>query len=64
MVVFLVGIEGLFAAEDGDDERRSERQRKLYMAMTRAGRKLVLLSSRRLPAVVEALFDRPDEAGL
>jgi superfamily I DNA/RNA helicase len=63
IVVFLIGIESLFAAENGDDLRRDERLRKLYMAMTRAGQKLVLLSSRRLPEVVEALFDRPDEEG-
>lgn len=61
IAVFLVGIEDLFADAAGDDERQEERLRKLYMAMTRAGQKLVLLSSRRLPPMVEALFDRPDE---
>ncbi len=61
IVVFLIGIESLFAGEAADDEGRDERLRKLYMAMTRAGQKLVLLSSRRLPSVMEALFDRPDE---
>jgi hypothetical protein len=60
-VVFLIGIESLFATEGADEERRDERLRKLYMAMTRAGRKLVLLSSHRLPAVMEALFDQPGE---
>jgi superfamily I DNA and RNA helicase len=57
IVVFLIGIESLFA----DDGASDERLRKLYMAMTRAGQKLVLLSSRRLPEAIEALFDRPDE---
>jgi hypothetical protein len=57
IVVFLIGIESLFAGSD--DERRDDRLRKLYMAMTRAGQKLVLLSSRRLPAAMEALFDTP-----
>jgi hypothetical protein len=62
IVVFLIGIEGLFADEAADaDEHRDERLRKLYMAMTRAGQKLVLLSSHRLPEAIEALFDRPDE---
>jgi hypothetical protein len=60
IVVFLIGIERLFAVEAGEGERGDERLRKLYMAMTRAGQKLVLLSSRRLPEAVEALFDRPD----
>lgn len=63
IVVFLIGIESLFAVEDADDERGDERLRKLYMAMTRAGQKLVLLSSRRLPALMEAQFDMPDGGG-
>jgi superfamily I DNA/RNA helicase len=62
--VFLIGIEDLFIDGAVDDERREERLRKLYMAMTRAGQKLVLLSSRRLPPVVEALFELPDRATL
>jgi hypothetical protein len=55
-IVFLIGVENLFEAED-DDARREENARKLYMAMTRAGQRLVLLSSRRLPAAMERLFE-------
>ena len=44
----------------GDEEqaeRREENARKLYMAMTRAGQKLFVMSSQRLSAEIEALFD-------
>jgi ATP-dependent exoDNAse (exonuclease V) beta subunit len=37
-------------------ERREAHARKLYMAMTRAGHRLVVLSARRLPPEMEALF--------
>jgi superfamily I DNA/RNA helicase len=66
-VVFLIGAEPLFALADsesaGDAEsmaRREDSVRKLYMALTRAGQKLVLLSSRPLPPPLEALFDIPE----
>jgi hypothetical protein len=64
-VVFLIGIEGLLFSgrvvglnDDEQEERRIENARKLYMAMTRAGRALVVLSSQRLSGEMEALFDR------
>jgi hypothetical protein len=63
-VVFLVGVESLFIdgdvlglSDDEQTERREERARKLYMGMTRAGQQLVLVSSQRLPAAMEKLFD-------
>lgn len=71
-VVFLIGVESLLADSerpDIDPEERAaiaeEGARKLYMAMTRAGQRLVLLSSRRLPAFVEGSFAQQDavEAG-
>ncbi len=65
-IVFLIGIEKLFrsgcAAGVGDDEqaeRRERNARKLYMAMTRAGQRLVVVSSQRLPDEIQALFDLP-----
>jgi AAA domain len=70
-VVFLIGAEPLFARAQSDsdsdsaadDEAMAQREdnvRKLYMALTRAGRKLVLLSSQPLPPRLEALFDIPE----
>ncbi len=63
-IVFLLGVEHLFldALMPGitDDERAASleaRSRKLYMAMTRAGQRLVVISSQRLPAPMERLFD-------
>ena len=56
-IVFLIGVEHLFE-EEPDSQRREDNARKLYMAMTRAGQRLVLLSSRRLPAAMEGLFER------
>jgi hypothetical protein len=63
-VVFLVGVERLFdsarsASVVGDEqaERREENARKLYMAMTRAGEKLVVVSSQPLPPGIEAWFE-------
>jgi superfamily I DNA/RNA helicase len=62
--VFLLGVEDLFFTgevprldEDEIEELREERARKLYMAMTRAGQKLVVLASQPLPREVEALFE-------
>lgn len=67
-VVLLVGIEPCFfqpirtgLAEDEYVEQHEERARKLYMAMTRAGQKLILVSSQRLPESMAHLFD-PIEA--
>lgn len=40
--------------------QREDNVRRLYMALTRAGRKLVLLSSQPLPPRLEALFDIPE----
>lgn len=66
-IVFLIGIEHLFdddaTAGLGAEERaqrREENARKLYMAMTRAGQRLVLISSQRLPAGMERMFDTAD----
>ncbi|MBW8830521.1 MAG: DUF2075 domain-containing protein [Burkholderiales bacterium] len=62
-VVFLVGIEALFfenvrpGLNEGEQaEIREARARKLYMAMTRAGHRLVVISSQRLPRAMERLF--------
>ena len=64
-VVFLIGVENLFfghdipGLEEAERAARSEQNaRKLYMAMTRAGLRLVLVSAQRLPAGIEALFER------
>lgn len=63
-VVFLVGVEDLFAdgnalglSEEELAEQQVERARKLYMGMTRAGQQLVLVASQRLPAEMEKLFN-------
>ena len=62
--VFLLGVEHLFldALIPGitDDEYAASyeaRARKLYMAMTRAGQRLVVISSQRLPKAMEQLFE-------
>ena len=69
-VVLLVGVEGLLGLDappgaGGADAagaqgaaEQEDQLRKLYMAMTRAGRHLVLLSCRRLPESLEALFEQ------
>ena len=69
-VVFLIGMENMFAIdlqEVGKEEEialREERARKLYMAMTRAGQRLIVISSQKLPATMEKLFDQlPDQKG-
>lgn len=63
-VVFLIGVERLFdsarsASLVGGElaERHEQNARRLYMAMTRAGEKLVLVSSDPLPHEVEPWFD-------
>jgi superfamily I DNA/RNA helicase len=68
--VLLIGVEDLFfsgrVAGLGDDEqaeRRDENARKLYMAMTRAGQRLVVVSAQRLPHEMEALFELPSAEG-
>jgi superfamily I DNA/RNA helicase len=70
-IVFLIGVEDLaFAgrvvgfAEEEQAERREENARKLYMAMTRAGQRLVVVSAQRLPQELEALFEVPPARGL
>jgi len=59
--VFLLGVESLLAPEpDAGDTHaglREEKRRKLYMAMTRAGERLVLVSTRPLPPGLAALFE-------
>ena len=62
--VFLIGVERLFfsagaaGAGGGEQAERGEADaRKLYMAMTRAGQRLVVVSSQRLPTEIEALFE-------
>ena len=42
---------------DEQTPTREESARKLYMAMTRAGQRLVLLASQPLPPALEQLFD-------
>jgi ATP-dependent exoDNAse (exonuclease V) beta subunit len=61
--VFLLGMDSLLAepalGPDIDDAQRialEANARKLYMAMTRAGRRLVVVSTAPLPASVEPLF--------
>ncbi|WKB51049.1 UvrD-helicase domain-containing protein [Eleftheria terrae] len=68
-VVFLVGVDDLFfdarlpgESDEALAERREENARKLYMAMTRAGQQLVVVTSRRLPQEVEGLFERERDA--
>ncbi len=65
-IVFLVGIESVMRDDRVGSARvtasatvdREERLRKLYMAMTRAAQRLVLLSCETLPPRLEALFER------
>lgn len=64
-IVLLIGMESLFfrepiAEQDSEDqlEQLEANARKLYMAMTRAGQWLFVVSSQRLPGEMEALFDR------
>ncbi|MDR2837534.1 MAG: DEAD/DEAH box helicase family protein [Azonexus sp.] len=69
-VVFLLGIENLFfhantPVKNNDEQaaRQEENIRKLYMAMTRAARQLILISSEKIPANIEAVFHIHDEKG-
>jgi hypothetical protein len=62
--VFLIGMENLFSDSPtpdlGPEEQAiamEENARKLYMAMTRAGQKLFLLSSQRIPMCIADCFD-------
>jgi hypothetical protein len=63
-VVFLVGVESLLkdreikylTMEEGV-ERAEENARKLYMAMTRAGQQLVLITTEEIPRTVAPYFD-------
>ncbi|MDR2625984.1 MAG: hypothetical protein LBC37_06590 [Zoogloeaceae bacterium] len=62
-MVFLIGMEHLFSDDriPGLDETArgvmvEEKARKLYMAMTRAGQRLVLLSSQPVPAFIGENF--------
>lgn len=62
-LVFLIGVDGLFSDTplpgEGDEEfeqRKETNARKLYMAMTRAGHELVLMSSQKLPQAMQDLF--------
>jgi hypothetical protein len=72
-VVFLIGMENLLSGSDtpslGKEVQAAEVEenaRKLYMAMTRAGQYLILLSSQRVPAFIEDSFtqlaDAPEPA--
>lgn len=64
-LVFLIGMEPLFTyellaapADEGQRERLETNARKLYMAMTRAGQQLFVVSSQRLPAGMQSLFGK------
>jgi superfamily I DNA/RNA helicase len=55
-IVFLIGMEDLFFEAEGAAAEREPLRRKLYMAMTRVGQRLVLLAAQPLPADLETLF--------
>jgi superfamily I DNA/RNA helicase len=62
-VVFLLGMENLLAVPAPDEildeilkTKLEADARKLYMAMTRASRRLVLVSTAPVPASAEPLF--------
>jgi len=60
-IVLLVGVEGLLGLDTAPAGHAPEREGqlcKLYMAMTRAGQHLVLLSCQRLAAPLECLFEQ------
>ena len=44
--------------EDEQAKRKEENARKLYMAMTRAGQRLAVVSSQRAPETIERVFER------
>ncbi|MFC5477297.1 UvrD-helicase domain-containing protein [Massilia suwonensis] len=52
--VFLLGVEGLLNVEEGD--AREADARKLYMAMTRASHRLVMLTTEPVPPDAQPLF--------
>jgi hypothetical protein len=63
-MVFLIGMEDLFfeaqlltSDAEAHAQMQEQMRRKLYMAMTRAGQRLVLLASQKLPKAMEQLFD-------
>lgn len=59
--VLLIGLEHLFDAqrlERASDNDREQNARRLYMAMTRASQRLMLVSSKRLPERMGALFEQ------
>jgi superfamily I DNA/RNA helicase len=62
-VVFLIGLDGLMSesripgqSKDELAARAEENGRKLYMAMTRAGQRLVMVATQKLPSSIENLF--------
>lgn len=62
-VVFLVGLENLLSpgrlpdvSEDAHAQIQEEHARKLYMAMTRAGQRLILVTAERLADAIEHVF--------
>ena len=64
-IVFLLGVEHLFVdalvpgiSADEHAANLEERARKLYMAVTRAGQRLIVIASQRLPPTMEQLFDK------
>jgi len=68
-VVFLVGVDSLLSesgipgqSKDELDARAEENGRKLYMAMTRAGQRLVMVAAQKLPASIENLFQINSES--
>ncbi len=59
-VVFLLGVERLLGAiEDGTSQDVEDDARRLYMAMTRAGRMLVVMTTRPLPGFLTGVFTHP-----
>jgi len=55
-VVFLVGVEKLLAVERLPAPDREENARKLYMAMTRAGARLIVIASEPVPEAIRDAF--------
>lgn len=64
--VFLIGLEPLLArgfenaaGATGKAKEIEESARKLYMAMTRAGQRLIVVNSQPIPATLARLFEQP-----
>jgi superfamily I DNA and RNA helicase len=63
-IVFLIGVENLCEegafGQDHEEQIATQEEcaRKLYMAMTRAGQHLILLSSQRIPNGMEPAFQK------